>query len=320
MEFAFINEIRKMFPEYIGDDCAVIEPNLGNLLLTVDDVIEGIHFKIPPLSLTDIGYRAVSAACSDIAASGGKLFGVLISLSLPRGFQEAHIRELYDGIALFCRPLRCKILGGNITSSDSGLHITTTALGFAHKPKLRSHAKIGERIYITGTLGGARAGLELIYNQIGETEISELERKLLTIRHRRPRSRIEAGELARKFLIGAMIDISDGLIADLQHILKESNIGAQVFLDRIPLFPGTEKIAHAKSEEPAIFAATSGEEFELLFTATPDVAIDFAKALDLGLDIPIVEIGEIVEEKQLKVFFNSKLVSPDNLRGWEHNF
>jgi len=316
MEFEFIEQIRTRFPRYPGDDCAILEPLAGKILLTTDELVEDVHFSREYFDLVDVGYKAMSAACSDIAAMGGKLRGVLISLSLPQDFSMNNLNSLYDGIDTFCHPLRADIFGGNITQSDCGLHIVTSVIGIVENPILRNGAKAGDKIFHTGTLGGALAGYYILSGK-AEPQISDIERDMLAFRHRRPRSRMEAGIVIAETDVSAMIDISDGFCADLMHIASESKVGVKVELDKIPLFPGVEEVAGELKMNPFILAAKSGEEFELLFTASEDEAEIIASKLNSGLDVPITQVGEVIESGFIAMLDGEEL-SADVLSGWEH--
>lgn len=317
MEFELIKRIRRRFPEFLGDDCAVVQSDCDEkLLLTTDELVENVHFSRRYFSLSDLGYKAVSSACSDVAAMGGKAIGILTSLSLPNGFSKREITQLYDGIQTFCQPLNIKLLGGNITKSDCGIHIVTSVLGIASNPVFRCGAKPGDIIIVTGALGGSLSGFFMLSQGLG-SEISPLKRDLLAIRHRKPRCRIEAGRLLASYRISAMIDISDGLFSDLCHIATESNVGFFVALERLPLFPGVKEIARIKKIHPAILAARSGEEFELVFTAEPNIATQAAKALKDEFDVPTTVIGKVNKRGKI-VTLNKRRIGAEELAGWKH--
>ncbi len=321
-EFEFIQKIRAGLAGegakkgIIGDDCAVLDfPCSGKILLSTDEMIEGVHFDMEYFSWDDVGYRAVSAACSDIAAMGGKTRWILIALGLPRGFEEKNFTALYRGITSFAR-CNGKIVGGNIATSPAGVHITTTVVGVAQRPIFRSGARPGDGIYITGTLGGSLAGMIMLRRRLGE-KLSYLERQMLSVRHRRPKSRTKEGSLLGEFDIHAMIDISDGFWADLKHILEESGVGAQVQLEKIPLYYGVESVAQIVDENPFILAAKSGEEYELLFTADEETALKAKKHLFEEFHTPITRIGTITDGG-ISITLNGEPVDPADLAGWEH--
>ncbi len=324
MEFDFIEKIRRKFPQFIGDDCAVlVQPDEKFLLLTVDELVENIHFKCEYFSMNDIGYKSVSAACSDIAAMGGNAIGILVSLSLPIDFNAKMLENIYSGIDTFCNPLGISVLGGNITQSDCGLHVVTSVLGYAKNPIFRRNAKSGEKIFVTGMLGGSIAGFLLLEKRL-KARITRIESSLLKIRHRRPRSRMEAGKILGDIGVSSMIDISDGLISDLSHIadesgvgFHESGVGFRVDLGKLPIFPGVAGVADAICEPLQILAARSGEEFELIFTTTNELGEKASKILSKELDVPVTCIGEICKGERI-ILFEGEEVNADKVAGWEH--
>ncbi len=317
MEFEIINAIRKRYPRYIGDDCAVLDCANEKLLLTTDEVVESIHFNFKYFSLEDIGYKAASSATSDIAAMGGKVHGILVSLSIPVDTNKTEIMRLFDGIELFCQPPSIEILGGNITNSEQGLHIAITAIGSVIKPIFRSGAREGDEIWITGALGGSLAGLSVLKNPSLGIELTKLEYDLITIRHRKPTSRLLAGEMLGSLSIHSLIDLSDGFQADLNHILDDSKVGAEIKLEKLLLFPGVEKISNSLKISPYIFAATSGEEYELIFTTQAGQGEEIAKKLLNELDIPTTMVGHVTAD-QIKTSLFGELIDPKELAGWEH--
>ena len=320
-EFEFIDLIRRELggagarEGIIGDDCAVLDSPAGKILLTTDEMVEGVHFSMEYFSWEDVGYRAVSAACSDIAAMGGKVLGVLVALGLPPDFEEHKFRALYRGINRF---VRCngKLIGGNIARSVGGVHIVTSVVGASKRPILRSGARPGDGIYVTGTLGGSLAGFLMLKNGLGD-KLPPLERDMLSVRHRRPKSRTKEGELIGEFPVHAMIDISDGLWSDLGHILSESGVGAEIELEKVPLYHGVETVAALLKMNPHILAAKSGEEYELLFAADEDTAKNLARALFDQFHTPITRIGRIVPSG-VKVTLYGQAIDPAQLSGWEH--
>ena len=316
-EFEIINAIRKRFPEFIGDDCAVIEDIEDKILLTTDEMVEGVHFSFDYMSAADVGYKSVSAAVSDIAAMGGKAVGVMISLSISASFGMTETMRFYDGVNTFIRPLRIKLLGGNITKSDAGFHAVIGVLGTAKRPVYRHGARVGDKIWVTGVLGGSLAGLMLLTGKAEGNNLSKVERELMIIRHKRPRCRLEAGEIIASFSPSSMIDISDGFWADLTHIANESNVGVLVELERLPVFPGIEKVASELRMVPHIFAAKSGEEYELIFTASEDVGRKIARVLKDELDVPVCMVGEVTKSERTAKLCGEK-INPDLLSGWVH--
>jgi len=227
-EFAVIGRLRERFPS-IGDDAAVVEPPEGPLLLAADAVVAGVHTP-PDLPLEDLGWKAVVANVSDIAAMGGRPLHLLVAVAAPGG---TDLDRLFDGVADAAHAYLCPVVGGDLTTADC-LVVTVAVTGTVDgTPVGRSGATAGESIYVTGPLGAAAAS--------GWT--------------RRPHARVAEGVDARGAGATAMIDVSDGLAADLAHLADESGVGFA--LDEVPVAPG------ASLEQ----ALTGGEDFELVFTA-----------------------------------------------------
>ena len=227
-EFALIGRLRERFAE-IGDDAAVVEPPSGPLLLAADTVVAGVHTP-PDLPLEDIGWKAVVVNVSDMAAMGGRPLHLLVTVAAPPG---TDLDRLFDGVAEAAQAYICPVVGGDLTTADT-LVVTVAVTGTVDgTPVTRSGASPGESIYVTGPLGAAAAS--------GWT--------------RRPVARVAEGVDARGAGATAMIDVSDGLVADLGHIADESGVGFA--LDEVPVAPG------ATLEQ----ALTGGEDYELVFTA-----------------------------------------------------
>jgi thiamine-monophosphate kinase len=264
-EFALIGRLRERFGD-IGDDAAVVEPPDGPLLLAADTVVVGVHTP-PDLALEDVGWKAVVVNVSDIAAMGGRPLYLLVTVAAPQG---TDLDRLFDGVAEAAHAYVCPVVGGDLTSAAS-LIVTVAVVGTVDgTPVLRSGASPGEAIYVTGPLGAAAAS--------GWT--------------RRPLARVAEGVDARGAGATAMIDVSDGLVADLGHIADESGVGFA--LDEVPVAPG------ATLEQ----ALTGGEDYELVFTAP-------VARLPLGF-----RIGVCTAEPAQRTLAGQ----PVPAGGWEHKF
>jgi thiamine-monophosphate kinase len=265
-EFALIERLRARF-EGIGDDAAVVEPPTGPLLLAADAVVAGVHTP-PDLALEDLGWKAVVVNVSDIAAMGGRPLHLLVTVAAPPG---TDLERLFDGVAEASRAYVCPVVGGDLTTSDT-LVVTVAVTGTVDgTPVTRAGARAGEAIYVTGPLGASAAS--------GWT--------------RRPLARVAEGVDARGAGATAMIDVSDGLVADLGHIADESGVG--FVLDEIPVAPG------ATLEQ----ALTGGEDYELVFTAP-------VARLPVGF-----RIGTCTADPSERTLAGNPL--PD-IGGWEHRF
>jgi thiamine-monophosphate kinase len=239
-----------------GDDCAVLDIGLPDrqLLFKTDAVVEGIHFKreTPP---EKIGHKALARCLSDIAAMAGTPAAALITLALPRDFAPDFVEAIYSGLNALARRHDVAIVGGETTTNPERILISVALLGFVPKGKavLRSGAKAGDAIFVTGQLGGSLAGKHL-----------EFEPRLA-----------EARWLAENFHLHAMIDISDGLAGDLPHVLTASHVGAELLAKAIPV---SREARTAKPDSPLLAALTDGEDFELLFAVASGDAVPLLDA------------------------------------------
>jgi thiamine-monophosphate kinase len=258
--------------ERIGDDAAVLDVPLGEkLVVSTDTSVEDVHFRREWLNAFEIGYRATAAALSDLAAMAARPLGVLIALTLPEADRH-EARTIATGIGEGTSAVLCPILGGDL-SSGKVLSLTITALGSAERPLSRAGARVGQRVYVTGHLGGPAAAVRA-WRAGGEP--SERDRA----RFASPVPRIDAGiGLAARGATSA-IDISDGLIADVGHIAAASRVRIEIDLARIPRF----------GEATPMEAASSGEEYEIVVTAPRIDVVEFT--LEFGLDL--TEVGRVV--------------------------
>lgn len=248
----------------IGDDAAIVTPEKEkSLAITTDTLIAGVHFPENTLAY-DVGYKALAVNLSDLAAMGATPAWILLAITLPEA-NTIWIQEFCDGLFTLANRHQVQLIGGDITHGTT-LSITVQAIGLVpvNQAILRSGAKPGDLIYVSGSLGDAGLGL-----QIKNKEISlapELEHRLLE-RLNRPEPRLATGEHIRGIASSA-IDISDGFTADLGHILEESKVGAIIQIDEIPL---SEELKHALPHEEAIkLALTAGDDYELCFTVPPN--------------------------------------------------
>jgi thiamine-monophosphate kinase len=250
-EFSFIHWIRQKQKRRkdvilgIGDDCAVIAVSKDKLcLITTDMLVDGTHFNLKKCTAREVGRKAIACSISDVAAMGCQATVAVISICFPDRTNEKFARELYKGIWSIADKYNIEIVGGDIISGRSPLCINVAMLGRANglRPIRRSGARIGDIILVTGTLGGSILGKHL---------------------HFEPRQK-EGIILNKNFKIRAMIDISDGLTADLNHILEESHVGAILHEDRIPISKAAVTISRKTGNTPLYHALSDGEDYELL--------------------------------------------------------
>lgn len=256
----------------IGDDAAVIDVPPGErLVVTTDTSVEGVHFRREWLNHFEIGYRATAAALSDLAAMGARPIGVVIALTLPE-VDRGEARALATGIGEGAEAVLCPIVGGDL-SSGKVLSLTITALGSVARPLSRAGAKVGDRIYVTGTLGGPEAALRAW--KAGQ-QPSEVDRARFAC----PVPRIDAGMALAARGATSAIDISDGLAADLTHVAAASKVRMEIDVEKVPRMAGVS----------AVDALSSGEEYEIVVTA-PNIDVkQFSEEFGLSL----TEIGRVV--------------------------
>jgi len=272
-EFALIARLSRLVPfdgnevvVGIGDDAAVLKPQGMSdryLLVTTDTLVAGSHFKTEWARPDQIGIKSAECNISDIAAMGGRPMTLFVSLVLTRDTSVEWVEEVYRGIAASCRKHGVVIAGGD-TTHGSTVTISITALGTVAPDELclRSHARAGDLLAVTGTLGASAAGLAL---RLKDQTVSSY----LMEQHLAPRCRLDAA-LKLAPVVNAMIDISDGLASEVNHICNRSRVGARVYADRIPLHPDVVEAGRLLAVDPVEFALNGGEDFELLFTVSPD--------------------------------------------------
>lgn len=289
----------------IGDDAAVLSPEPGKeLVVSTDTLVEGVHFlqNSDPASL---GYKVLAVNLSDMAAMGAEPCSVFLALTMPVADQP-WLQQFSDGFLSLAERFSVVLAGGDTTQGP--LVITVTIIGqiSAGKAMLRSGAKAGDRVFVTGTVGDGGLGLIEAKSETGESTES-LEKYL------RPEPRVQAGQkLAR--IASACIDVSDGLAADLGHILERSEVGAKLELESLPLSTSVKRYVdlHGCQEFPLI----SGDDYELCFTV-PEDCLDQLQAIKAELGCDITEIGKIVATPGLVVTRAGKEIIL-NKPGFEH--
>jgi thiamine-monophosphate kinase len=268
-----------------GDDCAILSPSRLPQLLTIDSMVEGVHFKLNWGTPRMLGERSLTVNLSDIAAMGGYPAACVVNLALRDGLSTELLDGLYAGLAAAARRAGVDVVGGNITRA-SQLAITIALLGELKGNALRRDAaRPGDEIYVTGTVGDAPAGWRILSRRLAA---AGAPRKVLVLRALRPAARLAAGQaLAKMRPAPAAIDISDGLLQDLGHILERSHVGAEIDTDAIPL----SRAYRAVLGDDLELALTGGEDYELLFCIRPgNTERELARRLGVG----VRRIGKIV--------------------------
>ncbi|GAA4337634.1 thiamine-phosphate kinase [Mucilaginibacter gynuensis] len=283
----------------VGDDAAVLDYAGKKILVSTDMLLEGIHFDLAYTPLKHLGYKAVQVNLSDIYAMNGTATQVTISLGLSSKFPLEAVEELYEGIYLACEKFDVDIVGGDTTASKQGLVISVTALGYADENDVvyRNTAEEGDLLCVSGDLGGAYTGLQLLEREklvyLENPNIQpDLEGKDYIIeRQLKPEARRDIIELLKSIDVKptAMIDVSDGLASEILHICKQSNKGCNLYEEKIPLDPMTYETAREFNLDPTVCALSGGEDYELLFTVKQS---DYEK-IKFKMDFTI--IGHITE-------------------------
>ncbi|MGE4586308.1 MAG: thiamine-phosphate kinase [Mangrovibacterium sp.] len=286
----------------VGDDAAVLDYSDRQLVVTTDLLVEGIHFNLMYVPLKHLGYKSVMVNLSDVFAMNARPKQITVSLAISGKFSVEALEELYAGIRTACNKYGVDLVGGDTTSSVTGLVISITAIGEVEKNKavFRSGARVNDLICVSGDLGGAYMGLQLLER---ENEVFKVNPKMqpqlqgydyILERQLKPEARGDIIEAFNSLGIQptAMIDISDGLSSELMHICKASKVGCSVYEDRIPLDPQTKKFAEELHINPLVAALNGGEDYELLFT------IHLSDHDKVKNDPDITVIGHIVEERK----------------------
>jgi len=297
----------------IGDDAAAWHGDTSIQIATCDSLIQDIHFSLDTTPWKELGWKALAVNLSDIAAMGGVPVYALVSLALPENTEVEDVTDLYKGMIELACQFEVAIVGGDTTRAPV-VSLAVTVLGSTgNRDKhllTRSAAKPGDKIAVTGYLGAAAAGLEMLSNQLQfDTEAATRLRSAFL----RPLPRIAEGKLLVEQGVRTAIDISDGLISDLHQICKSSQVGARVEIDRVPVHPAVKASFGDRALELAL---SGGEDYELLFTAGDEVIGKVKEAASC----PVAVIGEIVADKPGEVDLVDKNGEPFRLRktGWEH--
>jgi thiamine-monophosphate kinase len=308
----------------IGDDCAVLSlPDGARLLATTDLLLEDTHFRRRYAEPADIGWKALARNLSDIAAMGGTPRFALVALGCPAETEVEEIDAFYSGIRLAADPHGVVIVGGDSSSFPGRWIVNVTLLGeLAGAPCLRSGARPGDRLAVTGTLGKSAAGLALLDAMIGGLSPDKLDKAVVeqvSRAHLRPVARVAEGKwLGASPAVHAMIDLSDGLATDLRHITGASGVGARVSLDRLPISEDVRSVAAALGRDPTELAVTSGEDYELLLAVDPNAIQGLAAGLQAATGTVLTAIGEVVETPAGVQFINALGETARLESGFEH--
>ena len=316
----------------IGDDAAAISlPEGETLLLSTDGLVEDVHFTLRGLPPEFIGRKVVAVNASDMAAMGGNLLAVLVSLVIPVDTEVNFVSRLFEGISERARSLGADVVGGNLSTSPGPLMVQVTATGASRKGRwlTRSGARSGDALYVSGEIGAAAEGLRLLQHGLvlstnGTIFVPELLRKgpvplaeECLRAHMDPEPRLELGRfLNERQAATATIDLSDGLSRDLNRLCRASNVGALVEEAYLPVATGVLAWERELGRDPMELVLAGGEDYELLFTVREEATVNSFRR---SSDIPLTRIGEIRDQSDgILLKRRDESVVPLVTKGWDH--
>lgn len=283
----------------VGDDAAVLNYENKKIVITTDLLTEGIHFNLMYVPLKHLGYKAVVVNLSDVYAMNAQPKQITVSLAISNKFSVQAIEELYSGIHLACEQYGVDLVGGDTTSSMTGLVISITAIGEAEEGEItyRSGAKANDLVCVTGDLGGAYMGLQLLERENEVFKVNPKEQPKLEgydyilERQLKPEARKDVIKLLKELGVKptSMIDISDGLSSEILHICHESKVGCSIYENKIPMDRQTKEFGNELNINPIVAALNGGEDYELLFT------VSLADHDKIKKEFDITVIGHITE-------------------------
>lgn len=329
-EFGLIDRLKKTVRSSndftitgIGDDAAVIDNGDDYLLLSKDLLVEGIHFDLSYTPLKHLGYKCVAVNVSDIAAMNGIPQEIMVGIAISNRFSVEALEELYEGMRLACEDYKVDLVGGDTTSSTSGLVISVSVTGRVGKDKVakRSGAKEGDVVCVTGDLGAAYVGLQLlerekqVFLENPDMQPKLDEKDYLVERILKPSARMDFVHDLKEFNVvpSSMIDISDGLASELFHICTQSGVGVIINANQVPIDDLTKEVALEFNISPDACAFNGGEDYELLFTVSE---ADYEK---IRKHHEVIAIGQIKPKKDgIKLITKAGTVIPLEAQGWKH--
>lgn len=290
----------------VGDDAAVLAPTGGELVVTTDVLVEGVHFERGTTTGRDLGHKAIVVNVSDVAAMGASPRAAVCALTLPPEVETAWVMELYGGMREACDEYALWLVGGDLSRGrEVSIAVTVTGEVAPGRAVLRSGARPGDHVVVTGQLGGSSAGLRLTRSGTMPSQ----EQRALIRRHLRPAARVGEGGVLARHGATAMMDVSDGLALDLSRLCRASGVGARLAVAAIPVAVG------ATLDD----ALGGGEDYELLATLPDDRAVDVARAeLKEAFGVPLSEIGTVVEGEGVTAIEDDGAERRLEPSGWDH--
>lgn len=282
----------------IGDDAAVVSYD-GSIVLTTDTLVEGVHFRDDWIDRVSLGYKALTASLSDVAAMGGRPMHALVSLALPATEQVEQIESIYRGMAEASDEFAVTVVGGDVVSTGGPLVITVTVTGvlMGAQPLRRSGAKPGDLVFVTGDVGGAAAYVHLMQSN-HPVALTPADQWQLQQRHTRPKPQIRAAEaLVQCRGCTSLNDVSDGLSSELMDIAVASGVHLDIDGERVPILPAVRRYARLAQKNPFDFALHGGEDYQLVGTVT-SLASGMLLPLMEAYGVRITLIGRVVDDEQ----------------------
>ncbi len=326
-EFGFIEALSRRLPPAsgalklgVGDDAAWWRPEPGNgILTTTDMLVNGVHFDLSYTSAADLGYKALAVNLSDLAAMGAEPDCVYLSLGLPPELQKTWLDEFIGAFLELAAEYDVQLAGGDtVAARELVISVTLNGLAPVNKPILRGGAEIGDDLYVSGSIGDSFCGLQLLQGHFDASILNYSEITFLQSRHLRPVARVPLGSsLAAGGRVNAMLDISDGVIADLGHLLAASgDLGAELDQAAMPLSQAAAKLVAAGITDFRDLL-TGGEDYELLFSANPAARAEIAE-IAVAAEINLTRIGRVTGKQKILMLVNGELEELSGRRGYDH--
>ena len=286
----------------IGDDAAVVEPDRGSLsVLTADATVEGVHFDRTFTPMTAVGHKALSASLSDLAAMGAAPRYALVSIALPDTQLVSDLDAVFDGLLALAVRYRTALVGGNITRSKAGLFLDVTAVGSVKRRRIltRAGARPGDDLYVSGEVGGAAAGLAWLQDA-GRGHVPADAAEACRNRYLYPEPQVRLGvQLGRNRAARSCIDLSDGLADGIRQLCHTGGLGARVEAERVPIAAGARHQCEARGDDPVVTSLIGGEDYELLFTASPSARRRVEAVRRLAGKPALTRIGQMTKDTAL---------------------
>jgi thiamine-monophosphate kinase len=324
-EFGFIERFAHRFEDLIkppamgiGDDCAILPADeFSDFVITTDMLVEDVHFVRSKISPFNLGHKALAVNLSDVAAMGAKPIGSFLSIAIPSNIEVEYLDELMEGYHQLSERYKLPLMGGDTTRSPEKLVINISVIGRIgkNKSRLRSMAASGDIIAVTGFLGDSATGLKIILENHKQSYLTDY----FVGCHNRPNAAVDEGQwLAEQPGVHAMMDISDGIASDLNHILKASKKAGVIDIDKLPLSKQLVEYAEIKGLNTTRLATTGGEDYHLLVTIEVSKFEAISSAFMQKFEKPLYAVGRIEEGKPIITYFDKGNLQPEPGSGFNH--